>query len=128
MPYVEKYLLMQELAVKNNDFKEFIINDYLFHKELFNLAGHLEIWGVIEGKLIHCTRFRVLAWKTISEEFHKILLEHKKIAECIETGNCDELKDVLDSHHDYNLKRYSKVLLEKYPDYFIDLDKKMSLI
>ena len=115
---VEKYLLIQELAVKNNDFIEFIKNDYLFHKELFRLGGHLEVWNMIEGKLIHCTRFRILGWKTFHDEFELTLEEHKKLIEYIKSGNIDELSQTLTHHHDYELKRYADKLVEKFPDFF----------
>lgn len=115
---VEKYLLIQELAVKNNDLIEFIKNDYLFHKELFRLGGHLEVWNMIEGKLIHCTRFRMLGWKTFHDEFELTFEEHKKLVEYIKSGNINELSLTLTHHHDYELKRYADRLLKKYPDFF----------
>ncbi|MCJ7855625.1 GntR family transcriptional regulator [Lachnospiraceae bacterium NSJ-143] len=118
MQYVEKFLLIQELSAKNNDFVEFVKNDYLFHRELFKLAGHIEVWNIIEGKLIHCTRFRVLGWKTVREEFNLMLSEHKKISESIESGNIESLKSVLESHHDYNLKRYADILIKNNPEFF----------
>ena len=117
-PNIEKFLLIQELAVKNNDFVEFVKNDYLFHRELFRMAGHIEVWNMIEGKLIHCTRFRILGWKTFNDEFHLTLSEHKKIVKCIESENLSELTSTLINHHDYDLKRYANRLVENNPEYF----------
>ncbi len=115
---IEKFLLMQELAVKNNDFVEFVKNDYLFHQELFNIAGHIEVWKMIEGRLIHCTRFRILGWKTYNNEFNQTLMEHKKIIEYIKTKNSEGLTETLTAHHDYDLKRYASKLLKSMPEYF----------
>ena len=47
-----------------------------------------------------------------------MLSEHKKISESIESGNIESLKSVLESHHDYNLKRYADILIKNNPEFF----------
>lgn len=117
-PYVEKYLLMQEFYAKSDELIEFIKNDYLFHRELFHLAGHEELWNMIEGKLIHTTRFRILGWTIHKQAFKDILIEHKKIVTCIDSQNYNGLKTALITHHDYDLKKYADILLKEKSEYF----------
>ena len=120
MPSVEKYLVMQEYAFKSRDFPEYIENDYDFHKKLFELAGHQQIWNIIESKLHLSTRFRILGWQSCPDEFKSTIDEHRHIAEYIEKRDLDKLKATLSIHHDVSLSRYYEFLLHSNPEYFVN--------
>lgn len=121
-PHVEKTIYMQELAIKNSDTSEYMKYDYRFHKELFELAGHSEIWNAIERTLLHCTRFRMLGWRSSEEELKYTFKEHKSIIESIEKGKTEQLQKTLEVHHDCNLKRYADKIIKENEDYFINID------
>lgn len=121
-PVVEKTLYMQELAIKNGNTSEYVKYDYQFHKELFYLAGHSEIWYAIERNLMHCTRFRVLGWLSVESEIKRTMQEHRDIAHYLEKGDGKSLEKVLEVHHDSNLKRYADKIVRENEDYFINVD------
>ena len=118
IPSVEKYLVMQEYAFKSRDFPEYIDNDYTFHEKLFELAGHRQIWNMIESKLHLTTRFRILGWQSCPEEFKSTIDEHRHIAECIEKNDIEDIKNTLSLHHDVSLSRYYEFLHNSNPEYF----------
>ncbi len=45
---LEKFILLQELAARENNLKDYVVNDHLFHQALFRAAGHARAWTVIE--------------------------------------------------------------------------------
>ena len=115
---VEKYILLQELAVKEGSQKDYVKNDHLFHQELFTIAGHERAWKLLQSQYIHTTRFHMLDFYNSKTVFSTSLQEHKKIIKCFETGNKEELKELMYIHCDCNL-RTADELKEKYPNYFI---------
>ena len=116
--HVEKYIILQELAVKENNQKDYVKNDHLFHEELFTIAGHRRSWELLQSQYMHTTRFHVLDFYNSKTVFATSLEEHKEIISCFETGDRERLKKLLDIHHDCDL-RTAGALKEKYPDYFI---------
>lgn len=117
-PQIEKYLLLQELAVKANNQKEYVKNDHLFHQELFSLAGHGRSWELLQSHYIHTTRFHMLDFYNSKTVFEASLEEHKEIVDCFDRGDKKELKRILTVHHDCKL-RTADTLKKQYPDYFI---------
>lgn len=115
---VERYIILQDLAVRENNQKDYVKNDHLFHKELFSLAGHERSWDLIQNQYLHTTRFHMLDFYSSKTVFSTSLQEHKDILDCYEKGNIDEVKKILDVHHDCNL-RTANTLKEKYPNYFV---------
>ena len=115
---VEKYLYLQELAIKSNDVVEYITNDDEFHKMLFSIAGHEYIWSVIASTRMHHTRFRVLDMQqpvALPSSYN----EHKMIVEYLENNEVDKLGKILSYHHDCEL-RESGAIIKKYPEYFVE--------
>ena len=110
-------LAYRRYALKHdNDFAGVGIkkNDHLFHKELFSLAGHGRSWDLMQNQYIHTIRFHMLDFFNSKPVFSQSLDEHKKIVQYIEEGNIEELKNIINIHHDCNL-RTSDTLKEKYP-------------
>ncbi len=114
-PQVEKYLYLQGLAVKNHDRKEYVKNDHLFHLTMFTEAGHGQMWHLIEKPLLHTVRFHMLDYSILTN-LEDSLLEHKLIVENLEAGNVKKLLEVLEIHHDHNLKstKQSVVMYESF--------------
>ena len=56
----EKVLAMQEIDLRLHDVKSFMKNDDDFHEQLFQLAGHHELWEIIEKSSRQRNRFRWL--------------------------------------------------------------------
>ena len=115
---VERYILLQELAVKENSQKDYVKNDHLFHKELFAIAGHKRSWELIQNQYIHTTRFHMLDFYNSKTVLATSLQEHKEMVSCFKNGDKEELLRLIDIHHDCNL-RTAETLKEKYPDYFL---------
>lgn len=119
---VEANLLIQQLAVKKQDFAGFSKNDYAMHEILFNLAGHGHIWKVISRTFMHCTRLRILGWSLSESMLNTIFTEHQAIVSFIETGDIESLDHAIDNHHDSVYIRYVREVVEKYGDYFINIE------
>ncbi len=115
---LERYIILQELAVKENNQKDYVKNDHLFHKELFAMAGHERSWELIQNQYIHTTRFHMLDFYNSKTVFSTSLAEHKEIIRCLENNDAGGLKKVIDTHHDLSL-RTAEDLKAKYPDYFV---------
>ena len=113
LPRVEKYLYLQNLAVKNHDQKEYVKNDHLFHLALFTEAGHPEIWNLIEKQNLHTIRFHMLDF-SILENLKNSMLEHQRIVEVLETGNVKKLQEVLELHHDHKLINTKQMVITMY--------------
>ena len=112
-PRVEKYLYLQNLAVKNHDQKEYVKNDHLFHLALFSEAGHAEIWNLIEKQNLHTIRFHMLDFSVL-ENLNNSLLEHQRIVEVLEAGNTKQLHEVLELHHDHQLINTKQTIIAMY--------------
>ena len=114
---VEDKLLMMELALKNEDYKGYIQQDSNFHRALFACGGHEQIWDTISGFMAHYTRVLVLDMmmpNSLSESYQS----HLKIADCIENGKIDELKEVMEIHHDHYITETDEKIMQQYPEYF----------
>lgn len=111
-------LNLQELAIKENDQKSYVVNDHLFHKELFALGGHSGAWDLIQNSYMHTTRFHILDFQHSNTVFKTSLKEHYDILKYLEAGNKTELLRLLGIHHDCEL-RTAEVLKQAYPHYFL---------
>lgn len=115
-PRLERYLLLQDLAVRENDQREYVKNDHLFHREIFRLGGHLGAWEMIEDLYRHTIRYHVLDFYD-TEVFGTSLEEHRQILDRYDAGDWEGLEQVLELHHDCGL-RTSERLRRKFSSYF----------
>lgn len=115
--YTERHLCLEELAIKNKNTKEYVKNDHSFHKILFGIAGHKEIWNAMENQYVQTIRFHMLDLSFIKEQ-EKNHEEHILIAQYIGGGELNKLNKVLEHHHDCNLKN-APICLREYGEYFI---------
>ena len=114
---VEENLLMMELSLKNGDYKSYIRQDALFHRALFEIAGHVVLWDTIAGFLAHYTRVLVLDMM-LPENLAASYKSHQKITECIENGDLEELERIMEVHHDHEMTEADRKLKEMHPDFF----------
>ena len=111
-------LALQELAVKEGNPRDYVLNDHLFHHELFALAGHGVAWESFERIYRYTIRYHVLDFFHSKDVFKTSLDEHREIIDCMARGDQRGLSEVLLEHHDIEL-RTGAVLMENYPDYFL---------
>lgn len=114
---VEENLLMMELALKNGDYKSYIQQDALFHRALFEIAGHAVLWDTIAGFLAHYTRVLVLDMM-LPDNLAASYKSHLKITECLENGDLAGLEKIMEVHHDHEMTEADRKLKEMHPDYF----------
>lgn len=113
---LEKFVLLQELAVREKNIKDYVVNDHLFHQALFCAAGHAHAWTVIEPHFRLITRFHMLYFQPSGDFWEKSLREHKEMISCIETGDDEEAARLLSSH--YNCVSMDSEMIQEYSDYF----------
>jgi len=114
---IRKNLRQQkELVEEAGTVEEFLELDNEYHRIIFKTAGHETIWDIISTTRIHYNRYRVLTMYE-PEMLRKVYLEHQNIVERIEARD-PACCSILKQHH-YSGLDHSKVLKEKYPDYFL---------
>ena len=114
---VEGILLMMKLALKNGDCKAYIQQDILFHRALFICAGHQIMWDTIAGTMTHYSRILSLDM-ALPNHLKESYDSHERIVECIEEGHSEELRRLLEDHHDYRMSEEDRKMIEQYPKYF----------
>lgn len=111
----EKVLAMQEIDLRLHDVKSFMKNDDDFHEQLFQLAGHHELWEIIEKSSRQRNRFRWLKAELIG--LSPTIMQHREIVDCIEKKDKEHLLQCLTVHHDINLEE-TETLQKMHPEYF----------
>ena len=111
----EKVLTMQEIDLRLHDVKSFMKNDDDFHEQLFQLAGHHELWEIIEKSSRQRNRFRWLKAELIG--LSPTIMQHQEIVDCIEKKDKERLLQCLTVHHDINLEE-TETLQKIHPEYF----------
>lgn len=114
---VEDKLLIMKLALKKRDYKAYIQQDGKFHRSLFSCGGHEKIWDTISGFMAHYTRVLVLDMM-LPNSLEKSYESHLEIVKCIESGNLENLKKIMDVHHDYYMTETDEEIMKKHIDYF----------
>ena len=99
---VDRILTLEELAMKDRDWREVVKRDYQFHKELFQIAGHAYAWEIIEEEVLpYYTRIRFFSESAHFEyvEYPRTHDEHLSIAKYIREGNMEQLRKAAYSRH-----------------------------
>ena len=117
---LERFVLLQELAFREKNVKDYVINDHHFHETLFEEAGHPYAWKIIEPRFRLVTRFQMLYFRSSDSFWENSLGEHKQIIDCIESGDEKQLKHLLSVH--YSCISMDSEMLKRYPDYFLQTD------
>lgn len=116
---VDEAIYFMSIAERKRDIVEFVRQDDKFHGSLFRLAGHEEIWRIMSASQVHNNRVRMLDMQR-PDTMEPSLKEHLKIVRCIESGDEEQLTDIMAHHHDHTgSPEREKMFRELYPDYFI---------
>ena len=115
---VEDKLLMMETSLKKKDYKAYIRYDNSFHRALFECGRHEMAWDTISGFMAHYIRVLVLDMM-MPYNLEKSYESHLKIVECIENGYVDELRKIMDVHHDHYKTEADDELIKQYPECFV---------
>ena len=115
---VDEAIYFMSVAVRKQDIVSFVKQDDHFHESLFRVAGHEQIWRIVENSHAHNNRARMLDMQRPGT-MEPSLQEHLKIVECIETGDEKALMEIMAHHHDHSgSAEREKLFREIYPDYF----------
>ena len=115
---VDEALYFMSVAERKRDIAEFVRQDDRFHGALFRIAGHEQIWRIVESSQAHNNRVRVLDMQR-ENTMPPSLKEHIRIVECIESGNEIGLHKIMETHHDHtDSPERENLFRELYPDYF----------
>lgn len=95
----ENNLKLQELAIKEKNYIDFLGYDDAFHEVLFEITERDFIWEVILENQAHYRRMRLLALISLGEDhLYKLIEQHKKMIEYIKNKDTDSLIKLLDLH------------------------------
>jgi DNA-binding GntR family transcriptional regulator len=114
---LEKIVETQAAAFEQNEYINFINFDDDFHRFFFDVAGHTLGREVLESMCGHYHRVRLLSvWLNGIGE--NIVDQHKEIVSSIKKQDLHEVCHKLNQHL-HKLHTEEKLLLEKFPDYFV---------
>lgn len=115
---VDEVFYFMSTAVKNRDVVRYIQMDNAFHRAIFTAAGRERIWSIISNSRAPYNRVLVLDL-SMDNNLERSYGEHQKIAEYIETGNEEELRKILEVHHDHlPSPGYEEKIRAQFPQYF----------
>ncbi|MBI9015223.1 MAG: GntR family transcriptional regulator [Clostridiales bacterium] len=104
------------IAEDGGDPIEFLRADNSLHRTIFHMCGHDVIWSIIESNNVNYSRFRLL--DVLEKDImHRIVKQHRKIIELIETKNKSGLKELLEEHLYQGLDN-SEHIIDRYKEYF----------
>ena len=115
---VDEAIYFMSVAVRKQDIIGYVKQDDHFHESLFRVAGHEQIWRIVENSHAHNNRVRMLDMQRPGT-MEPSLQEHLKIVDCIESGDEQALMEIMAHHHDHSgSAEREKLFRELYPDYF----------
>lgn len=113
---LEKNVELQEFYHNRKSLEKIMEYDNAFHRSLFFMCGKERIYHMMEATQDHFNRIRTMSLFLVKEI--KIIEDHKEILEAIKSGDKKVAVERITEH----LSRYKldqKVIMEKYPEYFI---------
>ena len=104
----------KECIEQNAGLEQFLQLDDAFHKALFELAGRLFLWDIIQQFNVHYVRYRKLHM-TRKDKFTEIHGEHERIIACLVQGETEQIETLL--HHHLRADISSIYFMEHYAEY-----------
>ncbi len=104
----------KECIDQNAGLEDFLHLDDAFHKTLFDLAGRLFLWEIIQQFNVHYVRYRKLHMMK-KDKFTEILGEHERIVACLAQDQLEQIEDLL--HHHLRADINSMYFSENYSEY-----------
>ena len=119
---MESLISLQHSAIKSQTYVDFMNHDDRFHQILFEAAAQHLSWEVLSSMSGHYHRVRMLTILIAGIGDEKIE-DHRKILTALKKGDIEKSKEVLYQHL-HNLDAEEKLLLEKFPGYFVSKEAK----
>lgn len=113
---LEHLVSMQELCVKEKNYKRLFELDEEFHKTIVVGCGKTRTWGMLQQLNVHYNRIRMLRL-AVNDDWHIILSEHLAITRAIRENHPDTAERTM-SKHLSRVNFEKQELREKYPSYF----------
>ena len=108
-------VMLQEFYLQNPDHIRLLELDNDFHKKLFQIAGKMQAYTMMEGICVHFDRVRDLSIGVVKDL--KVVDDHKKILEAIEAQDARQAAEIL-THHLQRFRLEEDAIREVYPEYF----------
>ncbi|WP_453992790.1 GntR family transcriptional regulator [Bacillus nitroreducens] len=115
---LEKNLIMQEIALREGNYKDFLASDDEFHELIYKGSGMDRIWQGIDQMNGQYKRVRMLRLiTTVAKDWEEILEEHRSIFNALKHHDVEAAEATVEEHitkgiaHMYDFKK------EK-PEYF----------
>ena len=112
---IDNSLVLMEFAAKEKNWVDYAKIDYDFHRELYRLAGHEDLWDMIQNYMPHYTRTRFFC-ETVHDEADSTIQDHREYLEALRKPSASKLKKIIDIHCDVNLSRAYKQ--QAFPNYY----------
>lgn len=119
---MENLITIQSDTLKNKSYIDFMNYDDQFHQILYEVANQQLSWEVLSSMSGHYHRVRMLSI-LIAGIADEIIDEHKKILSALKEKDLIKSKKLLYLHM-HNLDAEEKILLERFPDYFLPKEVK----
>ncbi|MFL1695867.1 GntR family transcriptional regulator [Weissella kandleri] len=98
-------------------FDLFFKQDEMFHRKVYEITDHLQIWEWVEDFTKHLIRFRWLRLKVLTLSWDLLTQAHQRILDAIKAKDTDQLIELIHTHEELMLKEKDDVIAE-YSDYF----------
>ena len=108
--------LQKDIVDNGGSINEFLELDNEFHKALFDLSNHKQIWRLLSTTKFHYNRYRILSMEE-PEMFSAIYEQHASIIDCISRKDKLKLEVDLKTHIFAGLSKQGQVV-KKYSSYF----------
>ena len=111
-------IALQQHHAKQGDFESFSLADNVFHQQLYEATGKLELWKLVRSRSGHIDRLRRLHLPTPGKA-QEIVSLHRLIVKSIDAGKPDEAQARLRKHLSGTLG-YLDHIRKQFPQYLQD--------
>ena len=112
---LKESVALQEFYYQHGSSERLLEIDDEFHRLLFQIAGRMQAYEMMQSITVHFDRVRSLAVTAVKE--HLWMSDHRNICEAVAAHDQEAARQLMEKH----LNRYKvdeKALREQYPQYF----------
>ena len=112
---LKESVALQEFYYQHGSSERLLEMDDEFHRLLFQIAGRMQAYEMMQSITVHFDRVRSLAVTAVKE--HLWMSDHRNICEAVAAHDQETARQLMEKH----LNRYKvdeKALREQYPQYF----------
>ena len=112
---LKENVALQEFYYQHGSSERLLEMDDEFHRLLFQIAGRMQAYEMMQSITVHFDRVRSLAVTAVKE--HLWMSDHRNICEAVAAHDQETARQLMEKH----LNRYKvdeKALREQYPQYF----------